>query len=250
MSTRDDFEKVFKIPHYATFSNENKYEANAHLQYQGQWLELDYLNNKWAGWKAAMESQAQASEPTVSKMEKVEPVGEVHEINGLLNDPNARFISFHGVEGLTLPDFSHNWTKVLAGAIEKIEKSDPVGEVHELDSGWTCYLWQIAIDVGLIKDGDFVYASPPNMQAELTSLEAKLNHATLAAEAEAKEVDERGHWNARQQGDNHVKGVFVESDDFTHDVRLYVNGDFANMEQRLAYADEIAKRLNAWNGMP
>lgn len=57
---------------------------------------------------------------------------------------------------------------------------------------------------------------------------------------------ERGPWKARQQSDDHLKGIFVESDDFTHDVRLYINGDFASTEQKLAYADEIAKRLNAW----
>lgn len=60
------------------------------------------------------------------------------------------------------------------------------------------------------------------------------------------QIEERGPWNARQQSDDHIKGVFVESDDFTHDVRLYVNGDFASGEQKLAYAKEIAKRLNAW----
>ena len=60
------------------------------------------------------------------------------------------------------------------------------------------------------------------------------------------QIEERGPWNARQQGDDHIKGVFVESDDFTHDVRLYVNGDFTNTEQRFAYAEEIAKRLNDW----
>ncbi len=60
------------------------------------------------------------------------------------------------------------------------------------------------------------------------------------------QIEEHGPWNARQKGDDHVRGTYVESDDFTHDVRLYVNGDFSNMEQRLAYAEEIAKRLNAW----
>ena len=60
------------------------------------------------------------------------------------------------------------------------------------------------------------------------------------------QIEERGPWTARQQSDDHIKGVFVESDDFTHDVRLYVNGDFASGEQKLAYAKEIAKRLNAW----
>ncbi|SCU75590.1 hypothetical protein CNECB9_2370164 [Cupriavidus necator] len=56
------------------------------------------------------------------------------------------------------------------------------------------------------------------------------------------EIIESGPWKARHDNGK----VFVESDDFTHDVRLYVNGDFASLEQKLAYAEEIARRLNAW----
>jgi hypothetical protein len=36
----------------------------------------------------------------------------------------------------------------------------------------------------------------------------------------------------------------VESDDFKHDVRLYVNGDFEDVEEKLKYAEQIAVRLN------
>lgn len=56
------------------------------------------------------------------------------------------------------------------------------------------------------------------------------------------EIVERGPWTARQDGPK----TFVESEDFTHDVRLYVDGDFSSPEQKLAYAEEIARRLNAW----
>ena len=38
--------------------------------------------------------------------------------------------------------------------------------------------------------------------------------------------------------------VFLETDDFTHDVRLYVNGDFANKEQEIKYASVLARTLN------
>lgn len=38
---------------------------------------------------------------------------------------------------------------------------------------------------------------------------------------------------------------FVESNDFTHDVRLYIDGDFADARQRCDYADSIAAMLNA-----
>ena len=58
-------------------------------------------------------------------------------------------------------------------------------------------------------------------------------------------IQERGPWTARtDKGDSKV---FIESGDFTHDVRLYVNGDFEDDAQRMAYAQEIARRLNAWS---
>src|SRR5690606_26291980 len=41
------------------------------------------------------------------------------------------------------------------------------------------------------------------------------------------------------------KRTFIESDDFTHDVRLYVDGDFADQDEKLAYALGIADQLNA-----
>jgi len=38
--------------------------------------------------------------------------------------------------------------------------------------------------------------------------------------------------------------IFVESDDFAHDVRLYIDGDFADAEQKYNYAKRLAERLN------
>jgi hypothetical protein len=45
----------------------------------------------------------------------------------------------------------------------------------------------------------------------------------------------------------HAGCAYVESSDFTHDARLYVYGDFETAERKLAYAQEIARRLNASN---
>ncbi len=59
------------------------------------------------------------------------------------------------------------------------------------------------------------------------------------------EVVERGKWRAAFDKGAPEK-VFVESDDFTHDVRLYVNGDFADEWQKLQYAQQIARMLNAF----
>jgi hypothetical protein len=38
--------------------------------------------------------------------------------------------------------------------------------------------------------------------------------------------------------------VYLQDDDFTHDVRLYVNGDFVNKEQEIKYASMLARKLN------
>lgn len=57
------------------------------------------------------------------------------------------------------------------------------------------------------------------------------------------EVQERVPWRAGETKER--AQAFIESDDFTHDVRLYVNGDFVDADQRFAYAEEIARRLNS-----
>jgi hypothetical protein len=38
--------------------------------------------------------------------------------------------------------------------------------------------------------------------------------------------------------------VYLEDNDFSHDVRLYVNGDFATPEQHWTYASILARKLN------
>lgn len=58
---------------------------------------------------------------------------------------------------------------------------------------------------------------------------------------------DQGPWAAGKTDDGRV---YVESDDFTHDVRLYVDGDFAGKEERMSYAKQIATRLNATPPQP
>lgn len=58
-------------------------------------------------------------------------------------------------------------------------------------------------------------------------------------------IRDKGPWRARSSGSGDAKRWFLESDDFTHDVRLYLNGDFADDAQRQAYLDDLARRLNA-----
>ena len=55
-------------------------------------------------------------------------------------------------------------------------------------------------------------------------------------------VKENGPWFCYMGGNR----IGVASDDFTHDVVLWVSGDFENTDQQVEYAEEIAKRLNAY----
>lgn len=60
-------------------------------------------------------------------------------------------------------------------------------------------------------------------------------------------IQERGPWRVGAEfteGPGTQPEIFIESNDFTHDVRLYVIGDFRNTAERQAYAEEIAGRLN------
>lgn len=40
-------------------------------------------------------------------------------------------------------------------------------------------------------------------------------------------------------------GTYLESDDFTHDVRLKISGDFASVADRELYAFALAEALNS-----
>jgi hypothetical protein len=54
---------------------------------------------------------------------------------------------------------------------------------------------------------------------------------------------DKGPWTA---GLNRLDTrVFVESDDFTHDVRLYVDGNFVSADEKYLYACAIARQLNS-----
>lgn len=52
---------------------------------------------------------------------------------------------------------------------------------------------------------------------------------------------ERGPWVAITTTDGRLA---LESADFTHDVRLYVDGDFESEDQKLVYAQTLASALN------
>ena len=62
-----------------------------------------------------------------------------------------------------------------------------------------------------------------------------------------KGMGDRGPWTVEvwdKDGEPDCDGVFLASDDFTHDVCMQVGGDFATIDDKKAYAQEIADVLN------
>jgi len=57
------------------------------------------------------------------------------------------------------------------------------------------------------------------------------------------EMKENGIWTPEVENGK----IFIESSDFSHDVRLYIDGDFKDIKQKMKYATELAVRLNFVN---
>lgn len=100
---------------------------------------------------------------------------------------------------------------------------------------------QMALDA---LDEATTYTSSPTWSPSMTE-ECKAAAEALRTRLAQpwQELVERGSWRAAFDKDA-PKTVFVESDDFTHDARLYVDGDFADEGQRLQYAQQVARMLN------
>ena len=58
-------------------------------------------------------------------------------------------------------------------------------------------------------------------------------------------IKETGTWKAIKDD----KAVVIQSNDFTHDVMLTIDGDFKDLDQTLEYAKEIERRLNQHIGV-
>jgi hypothetical protein len=56
---------------------------------------------------------------------------------------------------------------------------------------------------------------------------------------------DKGPWKADSSYRNERWRYFVESNDFTHDVRLYIDGDFADATEFEDYAAWLADKLNS-----
>lgn len=74
-------------------------------------------------------------------------------------------------------------------------------------------------------------------------------NATATPQPANPGLTDKGPWiamlGARQGREGDIPSALITSEDFTHDVWLYVTGDFADLEQAFEYAKGIAQRLNA-----
>ena len=52
-------------------------------------------------------------------------------------------------------------------------------------------------------------------------------------------------WEAHIHADGYEDKVYITNDDFTHDVWLWVTGDFASVDQKFLYAVSIVDALNS-----
>ena len=84
------------------------------------------------------------------------------------------------------------------------------------------------------------------LAAERAAQQASPQVATNIAPAPESEHFDKGPWTYRTdpKASTHVGRYFVESDDFSHDVRLYINGDFADDDACRAYGEALARTLN------
>ena len=67
---------------------------------------------------------------------------------------------------------------------------------------------------------------------------SRLERQGIGLKFYVKPPDDKGPWVVSPDGSS------IDSEDFTHDVRLKVTGDFFNSEQRKRYADNLAVKLN------
>jgi len=59
------------------------------------------------------------------------------------------------------------------------------------------------------------------------------------------EISETGPWSVTVgKSEAGTPKVCLQSDDFHHDVALYITGDFYDIAQRIEYAKRLADRMN------
>ena len=80
--------------------------------------------------------------------------------------------------------------------------------------------------------------------ADRLSVSKTLEQLQDAITASQESVD-LGPWHYGVTKEESRRRVYLESDDFEHDVRLYVDGNFGSVEAMLVYASSLGQLLNS-----
>jgi hypothetical protein len=112
-----------------------------------------------------------------------------------------------------------------------------MGHYDEIVKGRLSTYWKLR------KDNRIVTGEGPTDAEALSSIRVRIGMDPDERLADA------GPWTAGREtpssrGSEKLR-TYLQSEDFTHDVRLYVSGDFACPEDELAYAEGLAARMNA-----
>lgn len=95
---------------------------------------------------------------------------------------------------------------------------------------------KITAGVSITSDDWFDFARDVEATVIRKMLSLQLKHGQ-----ELQYLPDKGPWAPGTTGDGRA---FLESDDFEHDVRLYIDGDFADADEKRRYASSLADMMN------
>jgi hypothetical protein len=112
-----------------------------------------------------------------------------------------------------------------------------IGHYDEVVKGRFSTHWKLR------RDNKIVTGEGPTDAEALSSIRAR-----VGLDPDVR-LSDAGPWTAGRETTprRSARGLrtYLQSEDFTHDVRLYVSGDFATAEDEMAYAVGLAERMNA-----
>jgi hypothetical protein len=126
------------------------------------------------------------------------------------------------------------------GKVQTAEEALVIARENEQKLRWELNMWKHGFHKA-------------NMNEQATQIDEFLSSVPLIPKVLSSTTPPRevGPWSFGQTSEKPRCRHFIESDDGTHDVRLYLDGDFASDESRTAYGEMIAEKLNsAFQSLP
>lgn len=97
----------------------------------------------------------------------------------------------------------------------------------------------------LVSPGDYIITG---IQGELYPCKPDIFHATYESIEELSTHEQKKaifkdykRWTVGVTDD---KRVYIQDDDFSYDARLYINGNFSDLDEQIMYANSVADSLN------